>query len=89
LTDIFALVGCLEVCESDSRGQIRGSSLGKKAREEKYSSTTYAILATLSKCLSRDQPQEIETPLFKNDQDRDRDPHLSAAKALGAWQRRN
>jgi hypothetical protein len=29
-------------------------------------------------------PQEIETPLFKNDQDRDRDPHLSAAPAIGA-----
>src|SRR2546425_519333 len=57
LIDMFALVGGLEVCESDSRGQIRGSSLGKQAREEKYSSTTYAILSTLSKCLSRDQDQ--------------------------------
>jgi hypothetical protein len=51
LTDMFALVGYLEVCESDSRGQGRRSSLGKKAREEKYSQTTYAILSTLSKCL--------------------------------------
>jgi dihydrofolate reductase len=34
-----------------------GSSQGKKAREEKYSSITCAMLSTLSKCLVRDQHQ--------------------------------
>ena len=47
----MVVVVIIEVCESDSRGQVRGSSLGKQAREEKYSSATYAILSTLSKCL--------------------------------------